>query len=89
MNLSRLSVLVIKTNEVNVEVYSGKDTKKYGFIISRFENGNYRMIVSTEPVYDDKKEAKNEGDGLVKKIKEMETSSILAQSSSSFIFPKS
>ncbi len=78
MGLSRLSALVIKTNEVNVEVYSGKDTKKYGFIISRFENGNYRMIVSTEPVYGDKKEAKKAGDNLVKKVKEMDESSILA-----------
>jgi len=78
MGLSRLSALIINGNDVNVETYSQRDTRKHGFIISRFENGNYRMIVSTEPIYETKKKAREEGKELVKKVKEMDVSSILA-----------
>lgn len=72
MAISRLTALIIKTNEVNVETYCHPDekgNKTYGFVVSRMEGNNYRILLNSEPTHYSEKKAKEEGSNLVKKIK--------------------
>lgn len=64
-----MTAVKIQNSSVTVETYSDAKGKKYGFIISRMENGHYRMEVSSNPVYDDENVAREDGEALVKEIK--------------------
>ncbi len=74
MGISRLTAMIMQDSKVNVEVYGR--TGKYGFIVSRMENDNYRELVSSSQSYDTKKEAREEGRNLVKEIKGLDLSKI-------------
>jgi len=68
MGISRLTALIIQTNEINVEIYSSGN--KYGYILSRMENENYRQLVSSKPVFSTMNEANTSAKGLLKSIRE-------------------
>jgi len=70
MGISRLTAMIIQTNDVNVETFESPETGKYGFIISRMERGNYRTLVSTKPYTDLRDKARSDGDKLVREIKD-------------------
>jgi len=72
MGIDLLTALIIQNNDVNVETYYSKQERKYGLVISRMERDNYRMLVSTEPIFGTKRGAKKTGNSLVKEIRELD-----------------
>lgn len=70
MGISRLSAMVIQSNEVIVEPYKGTNDL-YGFYLTRMENGNHRIIVSTQPTFTSEEIAKTSAEDLIKEIREM------------------
>lgn len=67
MSISRITAYIVAHDEVKCEAY--RDGKKYGGIISRMENGNYRMLLSSEPTYDSEEEAVKAMEEVVANIK--------------------
>ena len=74
MGITLLSALTIQENDVNVETYQDKTSQKYGFTIYHRRFGRDRVLISASPIYDNPKDAKNEGDKLIKHVRETDLS---------------
>lgn len=72
IGISLYSALMIQNNKVEVDTYHNLKKDSYGFIIYMVkEEEIHTEIISTKPhfPYSTAKEAKTEGDNIVKKIK--------------------
>ena len=67
MAISFLDAILIRAGKVKVRAFS--KNSKHGFSISEYEGGNYRKMLVSEPKYDSRKEAREEGNEIVEEIK--------------------
>ncbi len=70
VSIPREAGIIIQENEVTIETLSKEG--KYGFIISKMEDGNYHPILNSGWDYATPEEAKESGENLVKKIREID-----------------
>ncbi len=55
--MTRLTAYIIATNEVDCQAAGPDENGKYAGSISRMENENWRLLISTHPVFDTDKAA--------------------------------
>jgi len=73
MHIPRTEGLIIQGNDVLIGIYSKEG--KYGFIISRNEQGDYEPLIKSGADYTTHEEAKKSGEDLVAMIKEIDLES--------------
>jgi len=72
MNISRITAMIIKGNEVDCDSAGPDENGKFAGWISRMERGNYRPLLNTEPIYDSAEVAIKEMESIVKEINRLE-----------------
>ena len=72
MGVSLLTALIIQENGAEVAVGKGKNVK-YSFEIYSIIREHYRPHLTCEPIYDSEGQAKEEGNKVLKAIKEFDT----------------
>ncbi|MBU0760543.1 MAG: hypothetical protein KJ600_02180 [Nanoarchaeota archaeon] len=71
MGISRLTALIIQTNEVGVDTFKERDNN-YGFEIGRMEHDNYRPCLTSQPVYPNEIAAREAGEKLVEDVRALD-----------------
>jgi hypothetical protein len=76
MGITRLTAIIIQTNDVSVETFRGTN-EKYGFLVSRKEGEHYGLLLDTPPYSETQEQAQADGDSIVREIKEMDLEAIV------------
>ncbi|MCK5625095.1 hypothetical protein KAI04_04600 [Candidatus Pacearchaeota archaeon] len=69
--VSLLTALIIQANEAEVTTY-GPEDKKYGFEIYSMIREKYRPHLTSQPVFESKEIAKEEGEKVLEQIQEFD-----------------